>query len=149
MQSIILDRSVRRLLPALAASAIVAHLGLAQDTDCPNIQAMQVNTKVVTTGDSERCGLGIQVFGFGFAFFGELCPDKKETIPAHQVCDYETEAKGKNCLFEVSLETIVEECDCGGLVLPLLDTGIPTSCKCEIMPMGGTVEDFKTVECDV
>jgi hypothetical protein len=114
---------------------------------CMHQKATQVDSKTEDDGATKSCGLiGIRIFGWGGALFGEDCPEKKVTTPAHQECRGE-KVPNFNCIKEGTLDVLVKDCDCGGLILPVLDTGIPLTCNCGPEHKEGTVEDFETVNC--
>lgn len=120
--------------------------GQGHDPACPNQKASQVRSEVKNIGDAKTCGIGIVVFGIGGGIFGETCHPTKHTYPAHQVCNGEY-GDHMRCTLEQSLDIKEEKCKCGGLVLPILQTGIPTSCVCSDNGPRGSIEDFKTEAC--
>ncbi|MSR62552.1 MAG: hypothetical protein EXS08_08930 [Planctomycetes bacterium] len=113
---------------------------------CPNKKASQVDSETKPQGGSERCGLGVSLFGWGIGLFGPKCPDKKATYPAHQVCKGE-ENMGTRCVKQSDLRVTLEECTCS--VAGILGTGLALpNCSCSASGQdGGTVEDFETQNC--
>jgi hypothetical protein len=114
---------------------------------CPNTKASQVDARTESLGDVDTCGFGFVIFGVGGGIFGDDCPEFRLFYPAHQVCRGEP-AAGMHCVPSGALAVQKEECECGGLVLPLIELGIPTECVCTDDPAGGgTVEDATTQAC--
>ena len=115
---------------------------------CSDTKATQVDIAYTQQGSTERCGLGIVIFGFGGALIGSKCSQFEVKTPAHQICEGEP-AEGMNCEFETAMTVEQRECHCGGLVIPGIEVGIPTTCVCDdTWGYGGTVEDFKTTSCN-
>ena len=108
----------------LAAFLLVSSLGLvafgAGDGGCTNKQATDVPVQITESGASERCGIGIKLFGYGGGLFGEKCPEFEILVPAHQKCTGE-DNPGTDCAPEQDLPVQTRECSC--------------------------VEDFQTVPC--
>jgi hypothetical protein len=115
-------------------------------TRCPDQKAQEVPASKVSKGAVKTCGIGVVAFGLGGAIFGSECPEAKITYPAHQVCAGDA-LEGHKCVKEQDLKVKREECDCGGLVIPWIEIGIPAKCVCEEVEGGGHVEDFQTKEC--
>jgi hypothetical protein len=132
-------------LGGIAVSTVAAQSGGSTGFQCPNEKASQVDAEVTESGGSETCGIGLVVFGIGGGIFGEECPGVRAYVPAHQVCSGE-KSPGTMCTKQGDLIVTAEKCGCGGLVLPIVEIGVPTSCECEPLPTG-TVEDFQTVPC--
>ncbi|MBI5435073.1 MAG: hypothetical protein HZA52_19720 [Planctomycetes bacterium] len=130
------------LVSALATLAVARQ----STSSCPDTKATQVPVEITTAGATHTCGLGFVVFGIGGAILGEECPESKITTPAHQTCGDE-ENPGTACVPEQDMVVTVRDCNCGGLVIPVIQVGIPTTCECDPPMNAGTVEDFKTVVC--
>lgn len=115
-------------------------------TQCPNQKASLVPARVEFSGGYRRCGLGLTVFGVGGAIIGDRCYKFETLYPAHAACQGET-AEGTRCVPDSVAPVLLRECECGGLILPGLNTGIPTRCTCDEWRNAGTVETSKTVAC--
>ena len=135
------------VLSAVACSsmALPAAATRSKGNDCHDVRASQVDARIDNLGESQRCGLGIRIFGLGGGIFGPSCPDKKATYPAHQVCRGEVNP-GTRCVPEGRLPVVVEDCECSratvlgtGLLLP--------SCNCHNVPDESHVEDARTEAC--
>lgn len=115
--------------------------------ECPNTSASQVDVEFQAHGELKTCGLGFVIFGIGGAILGENCPEHETRVPAHQECRG-AENAGTKCSKDTDLAVETRECACGGLVIPGIRIGIPTTCSCEGWYKSGTVEDFRTERCD-
>ncbi|MCC6408557.1 MAG: hypothetical protein IT453_15450 [Planctomycetes bacterium] len=133
------------LVSALAALATLA-VARQSSSSCPDKKASQVPAEIKLSEATHTCGIGFVVFGVGGGIFGEECPETKITTPAHQTCQGEENA-GTACVPEGDMAVTVRDCSCGGLVIPVIQVGIPTTCECDPPVNAGTVEDFKTVVC--
>lgn len=133
------------LLLALAALGARAHATPLQ-FECPNTKATQVGASVRYVGEPKKCGLGLVVLGVGGGLVGDKCHPTVFTTPAHQDCTGATN-DGTRCVPEGTMNVEKKECKCGGLVLPIFEIGIPTTCHCDPPVNSGTVEDFKTELC--
>lgn len=128
---------------ALACS-FGAQIGSAQD--CPNVRASYVPPSVTHSSTSERCGVGISLFGLGVSVFGPSCPAARFTTPGHGVCNG-APSPGNRCVPAGLVDVIYEKCECAdatalgtGLLLP--------DCDCQVQPIsGGTVENWRTKPC--
>jgi hypothetical protein len=134
------------VIAAMVCATWFAQAKAGDEPACPHTRASQVNAFTYDLGPSRRCGVGLYLFGFGGAILGELCPAFRMFHPAHQVCLGE-HADDMRCEPEGPLEVKRKSCSCGGLVIPVIDTGVPTSCVCDNETAAGTVEDFRTVLC--
>ncbi|MCC7012417.1 MAG: hypothetical protein IT454_07655 [Planctomycetes bacterium] len=131
---------------ALAVQGSSGDLGSATPS-CPDTKASQVDARVETAGDIDTCGLGLVIFGVGGAIVGDDCPEVRLFYPSHQECLGE-KGVGKRCVSGGDLTVRKEDCECGGMILPLIEIGIPTECECKIDPAGGgTIEDSGTENC--
>ena len=137
---------LRTLLPILLAFAGAAPAARAHDLECPDQRASQVDAKVSYSGSAKTCGVGLVIFGVGGGIVGEKCYPLKITTPAHQECQGEP-GEGTRCVPDGELEVKAEKCHCGGLVVPILQIGVPTTCVCSDAGSAGTVEDSETVLC--
>jgi hypothetical protein len=113
---------------------------------CSHTKATQVDARVDDLGTKRTCGAGLYVFGFGGAILGEECPVTRVFYPAHQVCNGE-HADNVRCERDETIFAVKKSCSCGGLVIPFINTGIPTTCVCGDPTTGGSIEDFRTVNC--
>lgn len=113
---------------------------------CPDRQATDIPASEVHSGGTKTCGIGFVAFGLGGGLFGEDCPKVKYLYPAHQKCQ-DGKLEGHKCVSDGPVPVIRQECDCGGLVIPFLDVGVPAKCVCEETDGGGNIEDFKTEKC--
>lgn len=129
-----------------ACSMLLLWTNVTEAHECPDTKATQVDGFVVNSGDVDTCGIGLVVFGVGGGIFGESCPDYKILTPAHQECLGDTN-DGTKCVADDDMAVTRQSCSCGGLVLPWIAVGIPTTCECDSETSFGTVEDFKTVPC--
>ncbi len=128
--------------PALARPATPGAGG----EDCPNERCCNVRVRFEYSGEKRRCGLGIRIFGVGGSIMGEVCWDHETKIPAHQE-NHGVYGAGSKCVKERDLTVQTRDCKCGGLMLPILETGFPFKCVCGEYKDSGTVEDFETLEC--
>ncbi|MCK6447734.1 MAG: hypothetical protein L6Q99_15180 [Planctomycetes bacterium] len=117
-----------------------------QARQCPDKKATQVDGSIVNSGDEDTCGVGLVIFGVGGGLFGEKCPDAKILTPAHQEC-LGDDNEGTKCVADDDMIVERQSCACGGLVVPWIAVGIPTTCECDPPIAFGTVEDFKTMPC--
>ncbi len=119
-------------------------------SSCPDTQATEVPLTVTESGGTERCGVGLVIFGIGGGLFGGKCPKFETKVPAHQVCEGEV-GIGTRCVPEQDLPVHMRECGCGGLVVPGLEIGIPTNCLCDDWGATGAgfVEDAETAPCSI
>jgi len=117
------------------------------DSGCADTKATQVDVEITKSGDAHRCGIGIVVLGVGGGLFGPRCVEHETRTPAHQACMGEAN-KGTKCVPETTLGVETRDCHCGGLVIPGIEIGIPTTCVCSDWFASGTVEDMKTVLCN-
>jgi hypothetical protein len=117
-----------------------------QSSGCPNVRASLVDARTEGMGDSERCGLGVSLFGWGVGLFGPRCPDKKATYPAHGECSG-ARNDGTRCVKQGDLKVTLEECECS--VAGIFGTGLSLPhCSCSPSSAdGGTVENFVTQNC--
>jgi len=135
------------LIAVLLITALFSDHSAAQaGQGCSNTKATQVPVEVTKSGSSERCGIGLVIFGFGGAIIGSKCKQFETMTPAHQTCSDEA-SLGNSCVLEGTEKVQTRECSCGGLVIPGIEIGIPTSCVCGDWYPNGTVEDFKTAPC--
>ncbi|MEZ5979068.1 MAG: hypothetical protein R3F34_12705 [Planctomycetota bacterium] len=132
---------------AVSTCVLATHGAWARDGDCPNEQASQVEAIFKNSNDAETCGLGIKILGYGGSIVGERCPRWEKIVPAHQVCRGEA-LHGHFCTKERDIAVRVRTCECGGLVIPFIETGLPVSCECSAWFDAGWVEDMETVLCD-
>ncbi len=116
------------------------------DPTCIGQRACQVESKVTTGGTTSTCGVAIRILGVGGGILGATCHEFETKTPAHQVC-HGASAEGMKCVPDSVLQVMTRECSCGGLVVPIINTGFPVSCDCGDWSADGTVEDFKTVKC--
>jgi hypothetical protein len=121
--------------------------GLASARDCPDQKATNVPPQVIESGDKETCGLGIQIFGIGGSIIGESCPKWLHLIPAHSDCLGDA-LVGYECRPVGTFAVQRQSCDCGGLVLPFIETGIPTSCECTDPVNAGGYITYGTFACE-
>jgi len=130
----------------LSAAAYVPSATAQVSGECPNVQATPVDARTEGLGGSERCGLGVSLFGWSLGLFGPSCPDKKATYPAHSVCRGEKNM-GTRCVKVSNLRVTLEECECS--VAGVLGTGLSLpSCSCTPSSAdGGVVENFETQNC--
>lgn len=114
---------------------------------CPNQKAIQVPgaSEAAQGASVSTCGIGFLFFGFGGGIVGEDCPSAIVLTPAHQTCG--EPGPETMCVPDGDMPVTAKECHCGGLVIPGLEIGIPTSCDCGPSFPFGTVEDAKTVLC--
>lgn len=129
----------------LAATTLVA--GVQAQQACTYRTPQTVDGTVRTAGGFERCGLGLQVFGFGGAIWGEECPRHEIATPTHTKC-VSSDGAAVNCVQDGWLEVLRRSCECDGLVIPLIDTGIPTSCECSRWEPFGLVPKHVETPCD-
>ncbi|MEM7309804.1 MAG: hypothetical protein AAF682_24220 [Planctomycetota bacterium] len=115
---------------------------------CPDTKASQIpgSSGPAAGASTATCGVGLVVFGFGGGIVGEPCPSTKVWVPAHQVC-LGKPSEGTRCVPDGTRSVTARDCDCGGLVIPGLEIGIPTDCQCGPPYVFGDVEDFKTELC--
>lgn len=113
---------------------------------CPNKRATNVEAEVKERGRARTCGVGIKILGVGGSIIGSRCPRFEIKIPAHQTCKGDP-AEGMKCIPDGVLRIEIRECNCGGLIIPYLNTGLPTTCTCGDWGDGGQVETFRTVSC--
>jgi len=132
----------------LLIAVILSTFNLASaSAPCVDTAASQVEVSIIKHGDSERCGVGIVIFGVGGSLIGSKCSEHETRTPAHQACEGEVNA-GTKCVPETSLAVETRDCKCGGLVIPWIEIGIPTTCVCGDWTNSGTVEDMKTALCN-
>lgn len=129
------------------AAVLAIGAGRASAGDCPDTKATDVPGRVEASARAERCGIGIKIFGIGGAIIGTRCPRHEIATPAHATCAGEA-LTGHRCVKKADYVVARRECRCKGLVIPLIETGFPTSCRCGAWKRFGTVEHFQTLECD-
>lgn len=134
------------VMAALLCTTWFTHARAGETPACTHTKASQVEARTADLGKKRTCGAGLYVFGVGGAILGEECPQTRVFYPAHQVCNGE-HADNVRCEPDGTLPVERKSCSCGGLVIPFINTGIPTSCVCSDATTGGTVEDFRTVSC--
>ncbi|WP_145183204.1 hypothetical protein [Planctomycetes bacterium Pla163] len=140
-------QKVNRWCVVVLAAILAIGAGQAWAGDCPDEQATDVPGRVEASTRAERCGIGLKIFGIGGTIIGTRCPRHEIATPAHATCAGEKLA-GHRCVKKGLVPVSRRECSCKGLVIPLIDTGIPTSCRCGAWKRFGTVENFETLECD-
>jgi hypothetical protein len=113
---------------------------------CQNKMASQVQATSENLGSPKTCGIGVVVFGVGGGIVGEECFPLVVTTPAHQECKGRSN-EGTKCVPDADLIVEKAKCKCGGLVIPIFQIGVPTTCECGKPTAAGTIEDAKTVEC--
>lgn len=113
---------------------------------CPHQQASQVEAVYKTAQEYETCGVGIKILGYGGSLIGERCARWEKIVPAYQVCRGEPLADHR-CTTDRDLPVAVRTCECGGLVIPFIETGLPVACLCSDWFQAGWVEDMKTERC--
>lgn len=137
---------------SLARSLCLLFLGLAAfapraaaDLACPNTRACQVDARIESQGDEERCGIGLTLFGFDISIGGPKCPKNRIVYPAHQECHGAANG-GTRCVPEQELPVTREKCECERVTV--LGTGFSVpECDCEFDGNIGEIEDFKTERC--
>ena len=135
---------IRFLLASLLSALL---LPTARGGDCPHELASDVPGATTESKKFQRCGFGFQVFGYDLDLLGEKCPRWIKYYPDHQKCLGE-ELAGHRCTFEEVLEVVRVECDCASATL-LFDTGLAfPDCDCDYGGSGGTIQDFRTQECN-
>lgn len=140
------DAMKRELWLAIVCS-VVFFGGRAAANDCPDQKATNVPPEIIVSADKKTCGLGIQIFGVGGSIIGESCPAWMHLIPAYSDC-LGDELVGHECRPLGTVAVQVQRCDCGGLVLPFIETGIPTTCECTDPVSAGGYITYGTYACD-
>jgi hypothetical protein len=120
--------------------------GQGHSTACPDVKATQVDAELQQSGSPKTCGIGLVIFGVGGGIVGEKCYPMQTTVPAHQECKGENNP-GTYCAPDGDMPVTSKMCHCGGLVVPIVQIGVPTTCVCGDSSNSGTVEDFKTQDC--
>lgn len=113
---------------------------------CPNEQATSVSASFTVSPQFETCGIGVRIFGVGGSILGEKCHRWEAETPAHSVCSGAPLADHR-CVPRALLDVRTRTCECGGLVLPFIETGFPVSCECSDWRVSGTVLDHTTIAC--
>jgi len=121
--------------------------GRATADDCPDQKATNIPPEVVESPDKKTCGLGIQIFGIGGSIIGESCPKWLQFVPAHSDCQG-AELVGHECRPLGTASVTMQRCKCGGLVLPFIETGIPSTCECSDPVAAGAYITYGTFPCD-
>jgi hypothetical protein len=121
--------------------------GRSMADDCPDQKATNVPPEVIESADKKTCGLGIQIFGIGGSIIGESCPKWMHFIPAHSDC-LGAALVGYECRPVGTFAVERQVCDCGGLVLPFIETGIPTTCECSDPVNAGSYITYGTYVCE-
>lgn len=116
------------------------------DDGCSYLMPAWTQAQVKVDGGYERCGLGLQILGIGGAIWGEKCPRHEIAIPAHTHC-VGSDTAALDCVVNHWAPVQRRSCDCDGLVIPLLETGIPTKCVCTDWVEFGQVPVHVAVPC--
>lgn len=148
-----MSRIVRRWAAAAGALLLGQALSFANalqggdlGAPCPNQKATHVRVEIEERGRTRTCGVGIKILGIGGSIIGVKCPRFEVRTPAHQTCKGEP-VEGMKCVPDGVLIVEVRECNCGGLMLPYIHTGLPTHCTCGDWRAAGQVETFRTASC--
>jgi|GEM_PF-6111357 len=120
---------------------------LRADDGCSYRMPAWNQAQVRVDGGYERCGLGLQIFGIGGAILGEKCPRHEIAIPPHTYC-VGSDTAALDCVVDHWAVVQRRSCDCDGLVIPLIETGIPTKCVCSDWVEFGQVPVHVAVRCD-
>jgi hypothetical protein len=125
--------------------ASTSGLASAGGFQCPNTRACNVDARTVDIGPTERCGVGLTLFGFDVSIGGPKCPQYRHHYPAHQEC-HGAENGGTLCALEQMMQVERERCECERV--GALGTGISIpECDCDEQGNAGMIEDFKTERC--
>ena len=114
---------------------------------CSNTCADDVRGGTVVSDPSPAptCGLGLKIFGIGGSIFGKECPESSIRTPKYTLCG--GTLNGYRCIPDGSLEVSIRHCECRGLEIPFLETGIPLDCHCGDWQNFGSVPNFTHVLC--
>jgi hypothetical protein len=139
---------LKMVMSVLLIQAVLGVMSLAQTPGkaCPDEQATDVPASHLKSTEYERCGLGVKLFGVGGAILGPKCYEYEVRTPAHQKCMGDL-LEDHQCVVEGEVDEEVRYCECGGLVIPGIKTGIPIACVCGDWERLGRIEDFMTQKC--
>ncbi len=112
---------------------------------CPNERACNVDARTTDAGETERCGVGLTLFGLDLSIGGPKCPTYRYHYPAHQEC-HGAPTGGSRCVLEQTLNVTRERCECERIGAAGTGLAIP-ECDCDDQGNAGMIEDFKTEAC--
>lgn len=101
---------------------------------------------VVSDPNPATCGLGLKVFGIGGSIFGKECPSYSIRTPKYALCG--GTLNGYRCVPDGTFPVFVQHCECRGLEIPFIETGIPIDCHCGDWEPFGSVPNFTHVLCE-
>ena len=115
--------------------------------DCADQRASDIPGEEVESKKHQRCGLGLQLFGYDLDLLGERCPKWVKVYPDHQECTGE-ELLDHECVFDRMLDVVRLECDCSDATL-IFDTGLAfPNCDCDFGGSAGQIQTFATRACE-